>query len=120
MNRSQALAIMGIQPDIGTDDLKKRYHALIMLTHPDSVKEHDYPYHVYEINAAYEYLLKNMEEEIRRKETRERSIIRWNAPQNPNAYAPRDIYQYYDDLDGNRIGIVTVDTGRYMWIGNKK
>lgn len=35
------------------------------LTHPDSVEKHDYPYEVYEINAAYDHMLKNLESEVR-------------------------------------------------------
>lgn len=120
MNKPRACAILGVESDIQIDDLKKRYHALMMLTHPDSLEEHEYPYAVHEINVAYEYLLKHMEEEIRLNEARESTRIRWNAPQNPNAYAPRDIYQYYDDPDGNRIGLVTVDSGRFMWIPDEE
>ena len=111
---------MGVEPDITPEELKKRYRALMLITHPDSADEHEYPYEVHEINAAYEYLLNHMEEEIRIREAREKNRIRWNAPQNPNAYAPRDIYQYYDDPDGNRIGLVTVDSGRYMWIPDEE
>ena len=120
MNKPTACTILGVRPDIQPDELKKRYHALMMLTHPDSPEEHEYPYAVHEINVAYEYLLKHMKEETRQKEAEEKSRIRWNAPENPNAYAPRDIYQYVDDAEGNRIGTVTVDTGRFMWIPDEE
>ncbi|MBR6391389.1 MAG: J domain-containing protein [Lachnospiraceae bacterium] len=120
MNKPTACTILGVRPDIRPDELKKRYHALMMLTHPDSPEEHEYPYAVHEINVAYEYLIKHMGEEAGLNESGESSRIRWNAPENPNAYAPRNIYQYVDDADGNRIGTVTVDTGRFMWIPDEE
>ncbi len=120
MNKPTACTILGVRPDIQPDELKKRYHTLMMLTHPDSPEEHEYPYAVHEINVAYEYLLKHIKEETRQKEAEEKTRIRWNAPENPNAYAPRDIYQYVDDAEGNRIGTVTVDTGRFMWIPDEE
>lgn len=120
MNKTRACAILNVKSDVSEEELKKRYHALMMLTHPDSVESHEYPYEVHEINRAYEYLLEHHKDERRRNELKEKSRIRWNAPQNPNAYAPRDIYQYYDDFDGNRIGLVTIDNGRFMWIPDEE
>ena len=57
MNRKKALKILGAETDTDIRDLKKRYRSLMRMTHPDSVKEHDYPYEVHEINEAYNYLL---------------------------------------------------------------
>ena len=44
MNRSKAAEILGVFPDVSEEELKKRYRALLLMTHPDAVKEHDYPY----------------------------------------------------------------------------
>ncbi len=120
MNKHKACEILGILPDAGIEELKKRYHLLMVVTHPDSVSEHDYPYEVHEINRAYEYMLDHLEEEQIREKTLETKRIRWNAPVNPNAFAARPIYQYYEDEDGNRLGLMTVDQGRYMWIPDEE
>ena len=53
MNRKRALKIRGAGTDTDIRDLKKRYRELMRMTHPDSVKENDYPYEVHEINEAY-------------------------------------------------------------------
>ncbi len=115
MNRSQACRILGVLPDISVYELKKRYHILMVVTHPDSVSEHDYPYEVHEINDAYGYLLEHLTGEGILEKEREAQRIRWDAPINPNAYTERPIYQYYEDESGNRLGIITVDFGKYMW-----
>ena len=120
MNKHKACEILGILPDTGIEELKKRYHLLMVVTHPDSVSEHDYPYEVHEINRAYEYMLDHLEEEQIREKTLETKRIRWNAPVNPNAFAARPIYQYYEDEDGNRVGLMTVDQGRYIWIPDEE
>lgn len=120
MNKYKACEILGIKPDISVEDLKKRYHSLVMVTHPDSVAEHDYPYEVHDINRAYEYMLAHLGEEQIHHKVREDRRIRWNAPINPNAYAARPIYQYYEDKYGGRLGVMTVDHGPYMWIPDEE
>ena len=115
MNKSLACEILGVFPDISANELKKRYHTLMVVTHPDSVSGHDYPYEVHEINEAYSYLLEHLIDEEIRERTREEQRIRWDAPVNPNAYTERPIYQYYEDENGARLGIITVDSGKYMW-----
>ena len=47
MNRKRALKILGAGTDTDIRDLKKRYRELMRMTHPDSVKENDYPYEVH-------------------------------------------------------------------------
>ena len=116
MTKSQALGIMGLASDTGANELKKRYRALMMMTHPDSADYHEYPYDAAQINAAYAYLTENMVKEDIAAKAKEESRIHWNAPVNPNAYCPRNIYQYYDDAFGDQIGVVNVDSGRYTWI----
>lgn len=116
MNKSQALDILGVLPDTTESELKKKYRTLMVMTHPDSVSEHDYPYDVAEINAAYSYLIDHLHEEISAQKEKESSRIRWNAPVNHNAFTERPVYQYYDDKFEAHAGIVNVDTGKYMWI----
>lgn len=116
MNKKKACRILGIYPDISVNELKKRYRNLMNLTHPDSVEKHDYPYEVYEINAAYDYMLKNLESEVRLEKHSQEHAVKWNAPINNNAYCKRDIYQYYEDYEGNQLGIVAIDQGKYIWI----
>ena len=115
MNRKKALKILGVTSDTDIRALKKHYRKLIRMTHPDSVAEHDYPYEVHEINEAYNYLLSHLlDDEGESKDGGPK--IRWNAPVNANAFTDRPVYQYVEDANGNIIGTITVDEGKYMWI----
>ena len=115
MNRKKALKILGVTSDTDIRALKKHYRKLIRMTHPDSVAEHDYPYEVHEINEAYNYLLSHLlDDEGESKDGGPK--IRWDAPVNENAYTDRAIYQYVEDANGNIIGTITVDAGKFMWI----
>ena len=116
MNRKKALKILGAETDTDIREIKKRYRELMRMTHPDSVKEHDYPYEVHEINEAYNYLLTHLFDDEGQDNGSGGTKIRWNAPVNANAYAQRPVYQYVEDANGNIIGTITVDNGRYMWI----
>ena len=116
MNKKKALRILGAESGSDIRNLKKKYRSLMRMTHPDSVTVHDYPYEVHEINEAYNYLLAHVFDEDDAKDGSEAPKIRWNAPVNVNAYIERPIYQYVEDANGNIIGTITVDTGRYMWI----
>lgn len=116
MTRNKAFRVLGAKPDTDIRDLKKKYRALMRMTHPDSSSGHDYPYEVHEINEAYNYLLSHLYDEDGAQSGAEESKIRWNAPVNANAYTARPIYQYVEDANGNVIGTITVDVGRYMWI----
>ena len=116
MNRKRALKILGAETDTDIREIKKRYRELVRMTHPDSVKKHDYPYEVHEINEAYNYLLTHLFDDEGQDNGSDGPKIRWNAPVNANAYAQRPVYQYVEDANGNIIGTITVDNGRYMWI----
>ena len=118
MNLKKSCQILDITEDITEDELKRQYHRLISLTHPDSQNEHSYPYDAYEINEAYEYLLSNLPAYACSSASapHKKEHSGWSAPINPNAYCERNIYQYYEDYDGNRIGTITLCAGRYTWI----
>lgn len=64
MNKRKACEILGVSPDILRDELKRKYRALMNLTHPDTQSNGSfsaYPFDAYEINEAYEYLLSNLD-----------------------------------------------------------
>ncbi len=116
MTRKKALMILGASTDADIRELKRRYRNLMRMTHPDSVSEHDYPYEVHEINEAYNYLLSHLFDEEHEDGANGAQKIRWDAPVNENAYTDRAIYQYVEDANGNIIGTITVDAGKFMWI----
>ncbi len=116
MDKKKALRILCAKPDTDIRGLKKRYRELMRRTHPDAVSEHDYPYEVHEISEAYNYLLSHLFDDHEDGVSYDGPKIRWNAPENPNAYAARPIYQYIEDAAGNTIGTITVDEGKYVWI----
>lgn len=120
MNRKQAQAILGIDSDYTTEELKKRYRALMLITHPDTRTEHHYPYDAGEINAAYEYLVNHSGKEkitVDKKPFDQEGDTRsnWNAQINANAYAERNIYMNVEDSNGDVIGRANVAVGKYVW-----
>ena len=44
-----------------------------------------------------------------------RSTGKWDAPCNPYAYHPREIYCRAEDAEGLPIGIFTIARGKYLW-----
>ncbi|MCR5686861.1 MAG: J domain-containing protein [Lachnospiraceae bacterium] len=116
MTRNRALEILGAEPDAGLRDLKKNYRDLMRKTHPDSAREHDYPYEAHEINEAYNCLLSHLYDDDGPDDGQSSPKIRWDAPVNANAYCTRPIYQYAEDANGSVIGTMTVDDGKYMWM----
>lgn len=137
MTKREALKIMGLSGECSAKDLKKKYHELMTMTHPDVAKKQEYPYDAKEINLAYEYLkshagsknYRNYEKQGRSggyeqsdnsaasgsKRNRRDGSIKWDAPVNNNAYSSRDILHNVEDLDGNVIGTTVIATGKYMW-----
>lgn len=118
MTEKKALKILGLQVPYTEEELKKTYRALIVLTHPDSVKEHDYEYDAGDINTAYEYLLRHKPSEAdidrsRHKTSQKRA--NWNAEINNNAYLEREIYHEVEDADGNVFGRAVIARGKYTW-----
>lgn len=115
MKREQAYRILGVNPGTTEEDLKKRYRELVQLTHPDSGQSCDYPFEIHDIIAAYKFLLESIiEEDVNNSKNEYR--IKWNAPTNPNAYRDRPIYQYVEAADGEIIGTIEIDKGKYLWI----
>ena len=51
----------------------------------------------------------------RQRKASQKATTLWSAPQNPRAYATRDIFQHAEDMDGNRIGSYFVCEGKYYW-----
>lgn len=117
MTVDKALKILGLKAPYTEEDLKKTYRSLIVMTHPDSVKEHDYEYDASDINAAYEYLLShNPSAEIESSKSMfSRKKSGWNAEINNNAYLEREIYHNVEDFDGDIIGRAVVAKGKYTW-----
>ena len=118
MTIKTALKILGLKAPYTEEDLKKTYRSLIVMTHPDSVKEHDYEYDASDINSAYEYLLSHkpsaIETEIQKTKTAQKKT-NWNAEINNNAYLEREIYHEVEDGDGNVLGRVVIAKGKYTW-----
>lgn len=119
MNHKKTYQILGIRPDTSLEEIKKKYRALMILTHPDSGEESNYPYDASSINLAYEYITKHgiMADRIKNHNFEEKTapVIRWNAPVNPQAYAPRSIFHTVEEKHGISIGLATLDYGKYMW-----
>lgn len=116
MTISKALTILGLDKTYTSEDLKKAYRALMILTHPDSGNNHCYAYEASDVNAAYEYLLKHKVEGKQDKskgDNKHKSV--WDAPINNNAFTERDIYHEIEAQNGEIIGKAVIATGKYTW-----
>ena len=127
MTRAQAYKVLGIPPDAGNAEIKKRYHELMHQVHPDTdaFDTEDYAYSAQEINEAYAILRKKRipDHDTHSRHTRradsgrssKKQTTKWDAPINEHAYTKRDVYHYAEDSDGMSIGTFIVATGKYIW-----
>lgn len=138
MVRTQAYRILGVDRNADRTEIKKRYRQLMHMVHPDSNAAKaagEYPYTAQEINEAYEVICRYVTPEDDSHNRREHSNYEhshqehagrhsgqwrseapaWDAPENPNAYAARNVYHSVEDVDGNRLGDIVIASGRYIW-----
>lgn len=135
MTRDEAYQILGVRQEEDRKQIKKKYHQLIAKVHPDTEihrtmaqgiqlqnRETSCKYNAQEINAAYSFLMKTdaaLENEVWKKEAsfykRQEKQVVWKVPVNPQAYVEREIFQYAEDAEGNKIGIFSLTRGKYMW-----
>lgn len=153
MTKEKALKILGLRDLNSVDELKKQYRSLMQIVHPD-VKQnkanklnkqdkqnklsHLKSMDARDINLAYEYLLKNIDEVLalasnmegkatsgfyqtntaasnQSKSAQRNRAMRWSAPINPGAYRARNIYHEIEDQDGMVIGESVLDAGKFYW-----
>ena len=127
MTRKHAEKILGLHNAYTRDEIKKKYRLIMKQIHPDITSDHNYPYEVSDINAAYEALingtydgLEDINESYRssdrkRGNSRRADSIKWNAAVNNNAFCDRDIYYNVEDPDGEIIGQAVIDCGKFIW-----
>ena len=117
MNYEDALTILDLKSDAGKEEIRTNYRRLIRRVHPDVQSKgavSGYKYRAHEINAAYEYLIKNRQApESKKPDTETGGHKRWNAPLNETAYTQREIYHYAESTDGSPIGTFSVACGKY-------
>jgi len=143
MNLDKAKTILGLNGTENEKEIKTKYRNLIRSVHPDNKenRESESGYTATEINAAYDFIIKNVisERKIARwdvfddhfsktsnyKSSKKHSkkgadftstnATKWNAPINPNAYTKRPIYHNVEDSTGEKIGTIEIDKGKYIW-----
>lgn len=127
MTRTQAYKILGIPPDAGKTEIKKRYHELMHQVHPDTdaFDTEDYAYSAQEINEAYAILRKKgvPDHDTHAGRTHRagsngssrKQPPKWDAPVNEHAYTEREVYHYAEDSDGMSIGTFIIAAGKYIW-----
>ena len=133
MDLKEALKILNLSGREEWTEVKKQYRRLMHMVHPDSLGNSaaDYYYSAHEINGAYEYLcgyykkagtIGNADYTVFASGSRRDGGNKrpgWNAPVNDAAFAPREIYQYIDGIDGVHRGTFVVGTGKYMMSGDE-
>ena len=137
MTPETAYRILGLPVAADRAQIKKTYHQLLHRIHPDTdaFETAAYPYTIQELNEAYALLCKNTKGNAGRRpaarssrqtattsaRTKKRQAsgnsthTGWSAPENPTAYADRDIYHYVEDSDGTKLGTFVIASGKYLW-----
>lgn len=137
MTPETAYRILGLPGTADRAQIKKTYHQLLHRIHPDTdaFETAAYPYTIQELNEAYALLYKNTKGTVSRRSAARTSRqtattsartkkshasgsssrTGWSAPENPTAYADRDIYHYVEDSDGTKLGTFVIASGKYLW-----
>ncbi len=137
MTPETAYRILGLPVAADRAQIKKTYHQLLHRIHPDTdaFETAAYPYTIQELNEAYALLYKNTKNNAgkrsatrtsrqtattsartkKRQASGSSSRSGWSAPENPTAYADRDIYHYVEDSDGTKLGTFVIASGKYLW-----
>ena len=124
MNPSDAYKILGIGPEADMSQIKKRYRRLMHQVHPDAYAfaREAYAYSAMDINEAYSFLVKSgnsgpagCANASGCRQSHNPRPRHWDAPENEEAYASRNIYHYAEDCGGEVLGIFVVATGRFLW-----
>lgn len=139
MDRFLACKILGVDENIGMKEIKRKYHKIISMVHPDSGEESDYGYTAQEVNEAYAYLEKhfsdvkngpfhdgdatrgNLHKNVHKTaENSQNSRPIWNGPISEAAYCQRNIYEHVTDEDGEVIGTISIARGKYLWTADEE
>ncbi len=130
MTEKEASQLLGLSPEAGASDIKKRYRQLICAVHPDSgaaKSVHD----AQKLNAAYSLLKKravhgplgtgshpySKEQDGSgfQSDAKAAKPAAWDAPVNPHAYREREILHNAEDQDGTVLGAFCIAKGKYLW-----
>lgn len=130
MTKQEAYRILGLSPDSGEKEIKKRYRQLMRQVHPDihGSSEKHYTCHAQQVNHAYTILKKSgfagtdavsrekrhAAEKSDGKAKSSKHCI-WNAPVNSHAYCEREIFHHVEDFDGAILGEFCIASGKYFW-----
>ncbi len=115
MNKSQARKILGLDGTEDEKEVKKKYRKLMHKNHPDSNGSDDSEVAA-KINTAYELIMKSLDSGEKKTTVKRRPKAKtWNAKENKNAYCARPIFHEVEDLEGNNIGTIEIDRGKYIW-----
>lgn len=120
MTRQEACRVLGISGILNQEQIKKRYHQLLHLVHPDTAafRDHEtieYPYDIHEITTAYSVLSGSPPEEDDWIKENPDARDMWDAKVQESAFCEREILQHVEDYDGSVIGVFTLARGKYIW-----
>lgn len=107
MDKSEAYRLLGISKKDSAVTIKRKYHRLMHMHHPDSTGKDDL-YMSQRINAAYQLIKDDVQNGI------SDDLIEWESDINPYAFCERSVFVDYSFLD-KRIPIREVAEGRYLW-----
>lgn len=145
MNTQEAMKILGVIPGDDSREIKRKYHKLISLFHPDSFSNSgtENIHQAQEINEAYRVLSlpvattkenqkeKHAEKNFRKNTGENRGKTKtekkpetdfWKSAPNEKIFAPRNIYMHYSmDISEVEKTVSTesmyykIARGKYMW-----
>ena len=109
MNKQEAYHILGVRPEDPFQEIRRRYHLLMHVCHPDATGEQD-PGSLEEaqrVTEAFRYLKKHLP-------VQEINAQNWGLQENPDAFCRRRIY-LEEDLYGDGILVDTGIFGKFYW-----
>ena len=125
MTVKEAYRILGLSPETGMQEIKKKYRELMTQVHPDANRPHvsdKYTHTAQELNTAYAILKEKISADTetgsrrhKNNRSKDNQTIIWNAPVNQNAYTEREVLQYAEDPEGTVLGNFCIARGKYMW-----
>lgn len=144
MNTKEAMKILEIDPEDDEREIKRKYHKMISLFHPDSVSEvsEEHIRRAQKINEAYRLLCQSVEtglhsrkrtaaagKRMTQEQTRKGKAAQqqtasqeWSGERNETAFIPRNIYMHYnmelsEEEKAASAGKLFYQTarGKYLW-----
>lgn len=107
MDRTEAYSLLGVESGDKLRDVRRKYHLLMHMHHPDVLSDEGNADIAQKLNEAFEIIKREgISSKIR--------VVDWGIKENTSAYCKRKLYME-DNLFGDEIIVDTGAYGKYYW-----